>query len=409
MYCSSCGENIPEGARFCKHCGVEVQPESENVKTQGKLLERTSTLSLPEHVLDTRVAWLVIAGGAMVAVGSLMPWVSTTTVFGSINRSAWQFGSGLSDDGTGPLLLIVGLLLASVGWAMLGGRARRYGSKRTAIVIEAILLLLLILIFKPLIDFVNQGGTKFTVGSIGIGYWISVVGTLVALVGSIKFPKSGTKAQTEIETARSKTKKRIVYSVSAVLILLAGLAVGLALSRTKQQKVILNARELSIDGVHLEKGDAQQSSSKSEVQLVTQLNAVIGSSHVFNSTICDGSQPVTVAQWHDLAIFFVNGGFGGFVYDYKGWYSSGIYFAEQVSPVPPAGTKLTPLLGINGGITVGDVVTPPKSLSYETKNGYETLSGAGYTDGVSLTLAPTTRTQNFIVTGISFVIGNCGQ
>ena len=146
---------------------------------------------------------------------------------------------------------------------------------------------------------------------------------------------------------------------------------------------------------------------------------------------------MTVAQWHDLAVFFVNGGFGGFVYDYKGWYSSGIYFAEQVSSVPPAGTKMTPLLETNGGITVGDVVTPPKSLSYETKDGYETLSGTGFTDSVSLTLAeieesvrneargkivecfrPGMRRMLIIgillavfqqVTGINVVTGNCGE
>jgi amino acid transporter len=240
-----------------------MQPDLENVKTQGKLRAKSPTLGLREQVLDTGVAWLVMAGGVIVAAGSLMPWVSTATILGSINRSAWQLGSGLSDDGTGPLLLILGLLIASVGWAMLGGRARRYGSKRTAIVIEVILLLLLILIFKPLIDFANQGGTKFTVGSIGIGYWISVVGTFVALVGSIKFPKVSsdesvgfTEALTKIETHRAKTKRWIVFSVLAVVILLAGLAVGLNLSRTKQQNVILNTRELSIDGVHLEKGDA---------------------------------------------------------------------------------------------------------------------------------------------------------
>ena len=189
MFCSSCGENIPANAGFCKNCGAAVQPDSENVTSRRKSLPRTPTLSPREQVLDTRVAWLVIAGGVIVAVASFMSWISATTILGSVNRSAWQLGSGLSDDGTGPLLLILGLLLASVGWAMLGGRARRFSRKGIGIVIEVILLLLLVIEFKSLTDFTNQVGTKYAVASIGFGYWISGVGAVVALVGSIKYPK----------------------------------------------------------------------------------------------------------------------------------------------------------------------------------------------------------------------------
>ena len=181
MFCSSCGENIRDDAKFCKHCGAAVQPDSENDTTQGKSLTRMKVSS------------------------------------------------------------------AESGEA--------------------------------------------------------------------------TEAQMDMGTARGKTKRRMVVTVLAVVILLAGLAVGWTLIRSKQQVVVLNARELSIGGVSLEKGNASQSSGISEDQVVTQLNSVIGSSTVFNSTICGGiagdSEPVTVAQWHDLAIFFVYGVFGGLTYDYK--------------------------------------------------------------------------------------------
>ena len=184
MFCSNCGENIPEDAGFCRHCGAAIQPDSENVATPLNSLTRTATQSLENQVLNTRVAWLVIAGGIIVAVGSLMPWISASAILGiSINRSAWQLGNHLSDDGTGPLLLILGLLLACVGWAMLNGKARRFGGKRTGVVIEVILLLLLVLEFKSLTDFTNQAGSKYLVASIGAGYWISVVGPVVALAG----------------------------------------------------------------------------------------------------------------------------------------------------------------------------------------------------------------------------------
>lgn len=265
MFCSSCGKNIPEDAKFCKHCGAAAQSDSENVTTQGKLLTRM------------------------------------------------KVSSG------------------------------------------------------------ESGGA--------------------------------TEAQTDIGTARGKTKKRMVVAVLAVAILLAGLAVGLTLSRSKQQVVVLNTQELSIDGVHLEKGDASQHSPISEDQVVAQLNSVIGSSTVFNSTICGGSyvEPVTVAQWHDLAIFFVNGDFGGLAYDYKGWNNSGAPF----SPLrPPAGARLTPLLETDGGITVGDVITRPAN-SPDTANSYEMLAGGGFDQFAELFLARHTGTQNFVVTGIDVLMGQC--
>lgn len=308
MFCSNCGENFPEDARFCKHCGAAVQPDSDNDTTQGKLLTRTPTLSPREQVLDTRLAWLVIAGGVIVAAGSLMPWVSVTTILGSINRSAWQLGSGLSDDGTGPLLLIFGLLLASVGWAMLGGRARWFGHKRTGIVIEVILLLILILIFKPLIDFANQGGTKYAVGSIGIGYWISGVGTVVALVGSIKFPKvssaesgeatevsqwcdncekefdgnvefcpeCGGKAQAERGETAMKTK--IVIAALTVLALAAATGFGIAEDKLGVvQPQLTNARiTINSDAAQL-KNDAAQ--LKSDQTQLTHDNSVISAAN----------------------------------------------------------------------------------------------------------------------------------
>jgi hypothetical protein len=217
-----------------------------------------------------------------------------------------------------------------------------------------------------------------------------------------------TEAQMDIGTARGKTKRRMVVTVLAVVILLAGLAVGWTLSRSEKQVVVLNTRELTINGVHLVKGDASQPLGISEYQVVTQLNSVIGSSTVFNSTICPSGtysspEPVTVAQWHDLAIFFVNGAFGGLAYDYKGWDYSNAPF----SPLrPPAGEKLTPLLETDGGITVGDVITRPAN-SPDTANSYEKLTGGGFDQFAQLFLARHTGTQNFVVTGIDVLMGQC--
>jgi hypothetical protein len=254
------------------------------------------------------VEWLVIAGGVIVAAGSLMPWVSATTVLGSINRSAWQLGSGLSDDGTGPIILVLGLLLVSVGWAMLVGKARWFGRKSTGIAIGVVLLLILILEFKSLSDFTNQVGTKYAVASIGIGYWISGVGVVVALVGSIKFPKAssaesgeatevskwcdnckkevdrnvelcpecGAKAQTE----RGETAMKTKIVIAALTILALAAATGFGIAEDKLSVVhpqLTNARiTINSDAAQL-KNDAAQ--LKSDQTQLTHDNSVISAAN----------------------------------------------------------------------------------------------------------------------------------
>jgi RNA polymerase subunit RPABC4/transcription elongation factor Spt4 len=132
----------------------------------------------------------VIIGGIVAATATFMPWISASAILGiSINRSAWQLGNGLTDDGTGPLILVLALLLASVGWAMLGGRARRFRGKVVSFILEVVLFALLVLEFKSLTDFTDHVGTKYVIASVGFGYWICDVGTLVALVGSVRYPR----------------------------------------------------------------------------------------------------------------------------------------------------------------------------------------------------------------------------
>jgi len=186
---------------------------------------------------------------------------------------------------------------------MLGGRARWFGHKRTGIVIEVILLLILILIFKPLIDFANQGGTKYAVGSIGIGYWISGVGTVVALVGSIKFPKvssaesgeatevsqwcdncekefdgnvefcpeCGAKAQ--VERGETGMKTKIVIAALTVLALAAATGFGIAEDKLGVvQPQLTNARiTINSDAAQLKSDQTQLTHDNSVISAANEI------------------------------------------------------------------------------------------------------------------------------------------
>jgi RNA polymerase subunit RPABC4/transcription elongation factor Spt4 len=192
VFCSDCGESLSHNARFCASCGTEVESGANKGEARANNRAEIPSLIPQERGFDGRFAWLVIAGGMIAAVSTFMPWISASAILGlSIYRSAWQLGNGLSDDGTGPLLLILSLLLACVGWSMLSGRVTRIRGKGVSFIFEVVLFALLILEYKSLTDFTNQVGTKYVVASVGFGYWICGVGTLVALVGSVKYPRIG--------------------------------------------------------------------------------------------------------------------------------------------------------------------------------------------------------------------------
>ncbi len=75
--------------------------------------------------------WLCLVGGAAIALGSALPWVTLDTFAGTETRTAFQFGPNRSLDPHGPVLLVCALLLIYDGLVMTRalhsvGRVRRF-------------------------------------------------------------------------------------------------------------------------------------------------------------------------------------------------------------------------------------------------------------------------------------------
>jgi hypothetical protein len=127
-------------------------------------------------------SWIVIVGGALIAIGSLLPWVTiTTTAFFAltISRSAFQLGDRLSDDGTGPIVMIVALLVVGLGVALLNASPHG-GPTKTTIATSAVALLILVLTFPT-----GLSSGAGVASSIGVGYYLCAIGAAAAIFGAI--------------------------------------------------------------------------------------------------------------------------------------------------------------------------------------------------------------------------------
>jgi hypothetical protein len=131
----------------------------------GYFPERTGFLSRLRHPLKDETRPWVIAAGAAVAVGSLMPWVSVTTGFGSVSVSGTE-GDGVFTLGAGIVAAVLGAL-----------------RKRLAV-----LIVLAIAAAVAAYHVVNvsqraqEVTTDFARASVGWGLWLVLAGSISGLV-----------------------------------------------------------------------------------------------------------------------------------------------------------------------------------------------------------------------------------
>ena len=92
---------------------------------------------------------------------------------------------------------------------------------------------------------------------------------------------------------------------------------------------------------------------QSQSDALAALEAQLGPADLLSSSICGGSQPVTVAQWDDLSVIFISGAMDGFDYNYGGW-SAAQHTANPAAP--PPGSALSPDVKTATGATIGETV-----------------------------------------------------
>jgi hypothetical protein len=126
-------------------------------------------------------AWLAIAGGAMAAIGSLLPWEQ----IGTFARNGFQLGAHDSVTFDGPACLILGIVTIVIGITRLTNSAMPRFIQRSTIVTGVLVGLVLAGDYSSIHHSVNQITASGEIASIGYGYWVCGVGAVVAVAGGI--------------------------------------------------------------------------------------------------------------------------------------------------------------------------------------------------------------------------------
>ncbi|HEY9564158.1 MAG TPA: hypothetical protein VIR30_10350 [Nocardioides sp.] len=120
----------------------------------------------PVSTADSTARNLMLAGAGAITIGSLLPWASATSIFGTVSKAG--------TDGDGIITLGLGVLFGIWAFMNLAPRAR----------IAAGCVVALIALYE-IVDVLGTGHDDLVV-SVGIGLWIVAAGAVLAIVGSVQ-------------------------------------------------------------------------------------------------------------------------------------------------------------------------------------------------------------------------------
>jgi hypothetical protein len=175
--CPSCGAAKQGAMRFCAGCaydfwGAAAGREEEMV---AQVAEEAPARAFFYQSMP-RPLRAVIGGGALIALGSLLPWITTSSVDGT-----WSAFNGVRGGGDGWITLAVGLGIA--GLAIIG----RNGASEFNRAAVAFLSLIAVLVFWINLGRVGAAAAAFdreafgyATASVSVGLWLIAIGAVLA-------------------------------------------------------------------------------------------------------------------------------------------------------------------------------------------------------------------------------------
>ena len=176
-FCPNCGKPRQGALRFCSSCGFDYAMSEASTSAAGVVVPAEAAASTTS-MRPASIA--VVAGGLLIAIGSFLPWVTASTIFGSISRS------GVDRGGDGYITLAAGGLIALLGLVTLTRPNR--GANLAIAIAAAAAGVIFALDFSDIQERVadlEAGSEGLALGGVGPGLWMVALGAITSFVASL--------------------------------------------------------------------------------------------------------------------------------------------------------------------------------------------------------------------------------
>jgi RNA polymerase subunit RPABC4/transcription elongation factor Spt4 len=178
--CPECLTSVDQTASFCPTCGTRFAAY-ELVKPTAT----SSTSEAPSARVDTLPAgaWLALAGGILMAVGSFLPWMQASAFFVTLHRNGMQMGDNMGFSVDGVVTLVLGVFTCVIGLSRLLHFSMPSFLYRSSVATGLIAGAITVYDATQIHTFVASIGGENVAASLGYGLWVLLVGAALAILG----------------------------------------------------------------------------------------------------------------------------------------------------------------------------------------------------------------------------------
>ena len=170
LNCVDCTKEYSEQLDACPNCHAPnpTKPPAPPA-TEAPIAPTPQTKKTPT------AGWVAVLAGGLIAIGSILPWITATAVFvGSISVGGME--------GDGKITVALGVLLLILGFVAIGGGKMHPGP---LILLGIGAIAVVVANYSNIQDVVDETRKSGVgVASIGYGFWMVAIGGVVAVVGA---------------------------------------------------------------------------------------------------------------------------------------------------------------------------------------------------------------------------------
>lgn len=188
MYCSHCGQEIPDNSKFCPRCGQALQAPQTGSQAQAGTTQQAQVPHMAAHPVASDKTSGVSVPVIVTLIGALMMLISVfmplyrASVWGiEMRLTYFNAASAGADSGTATGFMIVGILIliVSVLIALL-----RIKTKRILVIILSVIALLFgFLMFAACESAISD---SYGLAQLGSSTILLIIGSIVSIVGCVR-------------------------------------------------------------------------------------------------------------------------------------------------------------------------------------------------------------------------------